>query len=425
AGRVVALADGPVVEFDGLVIATGAAPRPLPLPCPDGLRVHQLRTLADARGLAAAMVPGRHLVVVGAGFIGLEVASTARQLGLEVTVLEAASAPLNRVFGTAVGGWFRRLHEHHGVTVRCGSPPEAVETSGNGVRVRLRDGSRISADLVLAGVGAGPVTGWLQGSGLDIADGVRCRPDLATGVPGVVAAGDVARWHNRLFGEEMRVEHWTNAVEQGRHAAATLLGAREPYCPVPYFWTDQFDAKVRVVGRVDPGGEVAWEREDDTSLVVVFGREGVVQGAVCVNAPKRLAHYRRAIADRVAWRDLARDLEPVAPSASVDRGDGGWRPRAGAKETGGRRTLHRRPRRNDMTDTASGQDALALIELFPQHEDWSLQTMRLLAQVAVGGADLFECARTAARIGDKTTDGEVWYREWNRTAREVEAAGEA
>jgi len=324
AGRVVALADGSVVEFDGLVIATGAAPRPLPLPCPDGLRVHQLRTLADARGLAAAMVPGRHLVVVGAGFIGLEVASTARQLGLEVTVLEAASAPLNRVFGTAVGGWFRRLHEHHGVTVRCGSPPEAVETSGNGVRVRLRDGSRISADLVLAGVGAGPVTGWLQGSGLDIADGVRCRPDLATGVPGVVAAGDVARWHNRLFGEEMRVEHWTNAVEQGRHAAATLLGAREPYCPVPYFWTDQFDAKVRVVGRVDPGGEVAWEREDDTSLVVVFGREGVVQGAVCVNAPKRLAHYRRAIADRVAWRDLARDLEPVAPSASVDRGDGGW-----------------------------------------------------------------------------------------------------
>ena len=330
ARRLVALADGSVLEFDGLVIATGAAPRSLPVPCPDGSRVHQLRTLADARELAAAMAPGRHLVVVGAGFIGLEVASTARQLGLEVTVLEAASAPLSRTFGDAVGDWFRRLHEHHGVTVRCGNPPEAVETSSNGVRVRLRDGASVPADLVLAGVGAAPVTDWLRGSGLDIADGVRCGADLATGVPGVVAAGDVARWHNQLFGEETRVEHWTNAVEQGRHAAATLLGAREPYRPVPYFWTDQFDAKVRVVGRVDPGGEVAWEREDDTSLVVVFGRDGVVRGAVCVNAPKRLAYYRQAIADRVPWRDLARDLVPVAPSArgSPAATAGGERPGA-------------------------------------------------------------------------------------------------
>ncbi|MFS8497304.1 MAG: FAD-dependent oxidoreductase [Micromonosporaceae bacterium] len=317
ARRQVALADGSLVDFDGLVIATGSAARPLPLPCDDHRRLHQLRTLADARRLAEAMAPGRHLVVVGAGFIGLEVASTARQLGLDVTVVEAAAAPLSRVFGEAVGDWFRRLHERHGVTLRCGSAPVAVETSPGGVRVRFGDGTSVSADLLLAGVGAAPATGWLRDSGLDVTDGVRCRPDLGTAVPGVVAAGDVARWHNPLFGEEMRVEHWSNAVEQGRHAAATLLGAREPFRAVPYFWTDQFDAKVRVVGKVDPGAEIAWERQDDTSMVAVFGRDGVVRGAVCVNAPKQLAAYRRAIADRVAWRDVVRDLAPVAASSGA------------------------------------------------------------------------------------------------------------
>jgi len=321
AGRQVALADGRLVDFDGLVIATGSVARPLPLPCDDHRRVHRLRTLADAQRLAEAMASARHLVVLGAGFIGLEVASTARQLGLDVTVVEAAAAPLSRVFGEVVGGWFRRLHERHGVTLRCGSAPVAVETPPGGVRVRFGDGTGVSADLLLVGVGAAPATGWLHGSGLDVTDGVRCGPDLGTAVPGVVAAGDVARWHNHLFGEEMRVEHWSNAVEQGRHAAATLLGAREPYRAVPYFWTDQFDAKVRVVGQVDPTGEIAWERQDDTSMVAVFGRDGVVRGAVCVNAPRQLATYRRVIAGRAAWQDVVRDLAPVAPTAA-GAGDG-------------------------------------------------------------------------------------------------------
>lgn len=127
-------------------------------------------------------------------------------------------------------------------------------------------------------------------------------------MPGIVAAGDVARWHNALFAEDMRVEHWTNAVEQGRHAARTLLGERADYRPVPYFWTDQHDAKVRFVGRADAGDDMAFEEPKPGKLIVLFGRRGVLHGAVCVNAPRRLARYREAIADRMSWDEAVGGL---------------------------------------------------------------------------------------------------------------------
>jgi NADPH-dependent 2,4-dienoyl-CoA reductase/sulfur reductase-like enzyme len=140
---------------------------------------------------------------------------------------------------------------------------------------------------------------------VSVGDGILCEPDLATSVPDVVAAGDVARWHNRTFDESMRVEHWTNAVEQGRHAAATLLGERRPFESVPFFWTDQFDAKLRCVGRPGAADDVEILTENDTTLVAVYGRRGLLSGAVCVNAPRQLATLRQAVAARTPFAEVA------------------------------------------------------------------------------------------------------------------------
>lgn len=294
--------------YDGLVIATGSAARGLPVPSHQPERIHRVRTLTDSYRLRADLVPGRHLVIVGAGFIGLEVAAAARQAGLEVTVLEAAPTPLHRAFGGQLGQWFARLHERNGVVVRCGVKLREIVHGPGGFVLKFAEGPDLPADVVLAGVGAAPQTGWLDNSGIQTGNGVRCGRDLRTNVPGVVAAGDVAHWHNALFAEDMRIEHWTNAVEQGRHAARTLLGERDDYRAVPYFWTDQYDAKVRFVGRADAGDEIVIDEPKPNALIALFGRGGVIRGAVCVNAPRRLAQYRKAIYDRRPWTDVIGEL---------------------------------------------------------------------------------------------------------------------
>lgn len=306
---------GGEIAYDGLVIASGSTARDLPVPCGEPSRIHRLRTLEDSQRFRADLVPGRHLVVVGAGFIGLEVAATARRLGLDVTVVESAATPLNRAFGPQLGEWFRQLHQRNGVNVRCAVTLREIATEPNGFLLRLDEGPTLSADVVLAGVGAAPQTGWLIESGVAVANGVRCRSDLRTSVPDVVAAGDVAHWYNSLFAEGMRIEHWTNAVEQGHHAAETLLGDREDYLAVPYFWTDQYDAKVRFVGRADPGDDIVFEEPKPNALVALFGRHGVLRGAVCVNAPRRLQQYREAISNRTSWHDVVGGLADNACTA--------------------------------------------------------------------------------------------------------------
>lgn len=299
---------GDELAYDGLVVATGSAARELPIPCGDPTRIHRVRTAEDSRRLRADLVPGRHLVVVGAGFIGLEVAATARSLGLEVTVVETAATPLNRILGSEVGGWVRQLHERNGVQVRCAVALKDISKTADGFQVRFAEGPTMPADVVVAGVGAAPQTGWLQGSGIDVENGVRCAPDLSTNVPQVVAAGDVARWPNALFAEEMRVEHWTNAVEQGRHAAGTLLGEREDYRAVPYFWSDQHDAKLRFVGRADGDDDIAVAEPKPNALVALYGRGGVLRGALCVGTPRRLAQYRTAISNQTPWEEVAGEI---------------------------------------------------------------------------------------------------------------------
>ena len=304
ANRSVILAGGGEVSYDGLILATGSSARPLATPAGAG-PAHVLRTADDCARLHARLRPGEHLVIIGAGFIGLEVAATATMMGLDVSVVEVAPGPLHRVLGAEVGRWFERHHAAHGIGMHCGVGIEAIEADGRRSKVRLLDGTVLAADVLVAGVGARPAVEWLRGSGLQLSDGVACDPFLRTSAPDVVAAGDIARWHNTLFDEDLRVEQWTNAVEQGRYAAESLLGiAEQSYAAVPYFWSDQFDAKMRFVGVANAAQDVHVAEAGPDVLVALFGRDGLLRGALCVNAPRKLAGYRQAIADRVAWSDV-------------------------------------------------------------------------------------------------------------------------
>jgi NADPH-dependent 2,4-dienoyl-CoA reductase/sulfur reductase-like enzyme len=234
------------------------------------------------------------------------VAATAAKLGVSVTVVDVAPAPMSRAFGPTIGRWFTEAHSRNGVEIRCGTSVECIDDRDGAPEVVLAGGDRLSADVVVVGIGGVPAIDWLVGTGVDLANGVLCAPDLQTTIPGIVAAGDVAVWHNNSFDETMRVEHWTNALEQGRHAAGRLLGDRTPFSSIPYFWTDQFDLKLRFVGRADPTDDIVIETQNDKSLVALFGRGGILRGAVCVNAPRKLAQYRSAIGQSDAWMDAQR-----------------------------------------------------------------------------------------------------------------------
>lgn len=304
AGRLLRLADGTTLEYDGIVLATGSAARK-----PEGIggdttRIQLLRTQRDCELLRARLLPGSRLVVIGAGFIGLEVAATARSLGVDVTVVEIGPAPLAAVLGIEVGEWFGRLHEAHGVSIRCRQSVVAIQPDGDVSRVHLDRGEVIDADTVVAGVGAVPMTGWLGDSALDLANGgVVCDAQLRAAAPGVVAAGDIAHWHHELFAEHIRVAHWTNAVEQGRFAALSLLDACDgPYLSLPYFWTDQFTAGTRMIGHINGADRVCIRHSDLDCLVALYGRGETVRAAVCVNAPRALLASRRAIAAQLPWR---------------------------------------------------------------------------------------------------------------------------
>lgn len=308
--REIELSYGARVHFDGLVIATGASVRRLPGQ-PDLAGLHMLRTVEDCLALRAdlAREPSR-VIVVGAGFIGAEVAATARGLGLDVTLLEALAVPLQRVLGEEIGSVMAELHRDHGVDLRVSTGVEGFLEDGNGrvAGVRLTDGSSLEAEVVVVGVGVAPNTSWLDGSGLTLDNGVVCDETCLAG-PGVVAAGDVARWPSRRFGEVSRVEHWENAQEQGPHAARTLLGDAVAYDPVGWFWSDQYDRKIQLAGRTGPGDTV---RVIEGSLaqrrfVALFGRAGRAVGVLGFNRPAVVMRYRQRILDGLSWEDAMTD----------------------------------------------------------------------------------------------------------------------
>lgn len=308
-GRVVELDDGGErLEFDGLVVATGARPRTLPgTPALDGIFV--LRTLDDCLAIREHLQSRPRVVVIGAGFIGSEVAATCRGRGLHVTVLEMLATPLERAVGPVVGDACGKLHRAHGVDLRCGVKVAGFEGADRVERVRLADGSTIDADLVVVGVGVIPETRWLEDSGLALDDGVVCD-ETCLAAPGIVAAGDVARWPNPLFdGELMRVEHWTNATEQGVAAARRLLvddpAAAAAFAPVPFVWSDQYDVKIQVVGSIRGDDEVAVADGslDEHRFVALFGRSGRLVGALGFSRPRLVMQYRKLIAERASWED--------------------------------------------------------------------------------------------------------------------------
>ncbi len=309
------LDDGTTLPYDGLVIATGAEPRRLPgQPDLDG--VVELRTLADSLALRGRLRPGHRLTVIGAGFIGLEVAATATQAGCRVTVLEGAPAPMIRGLGPALGQAVATVHPRHGVDLRCGVAVDGIEGSSGVVRaVRLADGQRVESDTVLVAIGVRPSIDWLATSGLALGDGVVCDATLRTSAERVFAAGDCARWDHELFGEEMRVEHWTNAAEQGAAAAANLLGTlagepAEPYRAVPFFWSDQFERRIQFVGRAHGDDEIRVIAGDlDGDFAALYGYGGRLRGVLGVNLPKVVMPYRRLLAERVSWADALRHAD--------------------------------------------------------------------------------------------------------------------
>lgn len=290
--RTVVLVDGTEVGYDRLIIATGSRVRTLPS---GNEHIASLRTVDDAVALHARLAEAERVAVVGAGFLGLEAAATIAATGRGVTVVEVAPVPLARVLGDEAGDWFRDFHGRHGVTVHCGTRATSVQSGRSGYTVHTAGGTSIAADLVVGAFGAVPAIDWLRGSGIATSDGVLCDRSLRTSIPDVFAAGDVARWYNPMFDEDMRVEQWTNAVEQGRHVARMLLGADDAYAPIPYCWSDQFDARIRFIGRANGADEVHLAAAVGDSLVAVFGRGGVQVGALCVNATSQLPHHRLAI----------------------------------------------------------------------------------------------------------------------------------
>jgi 3-phenylpropionate/trans-cinnamate dioxygenase ferredoxin reductase subunit len=307
-----------VLAFDGLVVATGASARRLPdTPPLEG--IHVLRTLDDCLALRADFdrPPGR-VAVIGAGFIGAEVAATARGRGLEVTVIEALDVPLERALGREMGMVAAAIHRDNGVDLRLGVGVAGLDGAEGGrvEGVRLADGSVVVADVVVVGIGVVPNTTWLEGSGLTIDNGIVVD-DTLLAAPGVVAAGDIARWPSARFGELLRIEHWETAIQMGEAAARRLLVAEgEPaptFDPVPWFWSDQYDRKIQLAGRSGPDDlvEVVHGSVDERRFVALYGRGGKVVGVLGINRPRHVMQLRQLVIDEVDWHDglrMAREL---------------------------------------------------------------------------------------------------------------------
>lgn len=303
----VSLAGGATIATDATIIATGASPRTIGPPM-DG--VFTMRTLDDAIGIRGAFAEAERVVVVGAGFIGAEVAATARQAGLSVTMVEMADAPFERSLGTEMGAVLADVHRDHGVDLRLGVGVSSLVSEGTAsprvTGVELTDGTTLDADVVVVGIGVTPNTEWLVDSGLTIDNGVVCDETMLA-APNVVAAGDVARWPNSLFDEMMRIEHWDNATAQAVHAAKRLVHGESvgAYAPVPWFWTDQYDRKIQLAGRT--GGADSFEivngSVDERKFAALYGRSGRVTAVLGFNRPRHVMRYRMMIEQQLSWED--------------------------------------------------------------------------------------------------------------------------
>jgi len=310
-GRRVTLADGTWADYDRLIIATGARVRTLPGIAPrPGLLV--LRTLDDAVALREALTTATRVAVVGMGFIGLEVAAACRSRGVGVVAIESLPVPLAPIVGPTLGETLLAMHADHGVEVRTGVTVTGIYGEPRVAGVALSDGSRVDADVVVVGIGVVPNTEWLESSGLLLDNGVVCNGS-GEAAPGVYAAGDVARMANVWYGEAPRIEHWTNAVEQGVHVAEQMLGSADAapsFSSVPYFWSDQYDRKIQFVGRARPHDEmvVVDGSTAERRLTALYRRGDRVVACLTVNQPRALIKYRKLLASHPSWDTALSDI---------------------------------------------------------------------------------------------------------------------
>jgi 3-phenylpropionate/trans-cinnamate dioxygenase ferredoxin reductase subunit len=316
----VTLGDGSAIAFDRLLLATGSRPRPLTVPGAQLDGVHYLRTFADADALKAAAQPGTSAVVVGAGWIGLEVAASLRQAGVEITVVEPAQVPYERTFGQEVGEFYRDLHLGHGVNFRLGEGVEALLGSTAVSAVRTSSGETIDADLVVAGIGAIPSTELAEQAGLGVDNGVLVSETLATSNPSVYAAGDIANQLHPFYKSRIRIEHWANALEQGPAAARAMLGEKSPYELLPFFFSDQYDLGMEYAGHASSWDEVVFRGERDSGEFIAFW---LTSGAVVagmnvniwdVNDQIQALIRSRAQIDKAKLKDLDTPLQALVTS---------------------------------------------------------------------------------------------------------------
>jgi NADPH-dependent 2,4-dienoyl-CoA reductase/sulfur reductase-like enzyme len=293
------------VLFDGLVIASGALPRTWPVePVPDGVSV--LRTVDDCLAIRQRLGSRPRVVVIGGGFIGAEVTASCRSLGLDVVMIVKSSGPMVSALGKEMAGCWAELHRAHGVDLRVDVGVDGLVGNGHVEAVKLTDGSRVPADLVVIGLGVTPATEWLSDSGLRMDDGVLCDATGAVeGGTGVVAAGDVARWWHPVYERHLRIEHWDHAARQGAAAARTLLAGpadAKPHSEVPYFWSDQYDVKLQTLGATAEYDDFHIVEGDprDWRFVAAYGREGRTV-AVLATIPGRVDAYRDAIVNRTEF----------------------------------------------------------------------------------------------------------------------------
>jgi NADPH-dependent 2,4-dienoyl-CoA reductase/sulfur reductase-like enzyme len=314
--------DAGEVPYRSLVIATGAAPRTLP-GTGSLTGVHVLRTIDDARAIRAAVDAGARTVVVGAGFIGSEIAASANQRGSKVTVVEALPTPLARAVGEQMGLALAALHERHGTDLRVGVGVDGLE--GNDAAavtaVRLADGSRIEADLVVVGIGVTPTTAWLADSGLELGNGIECDETLATSAPGVYAAGDLVSWPNAATGTRMRLEHWTIAAEQGGTAGRNAADPDTalPFATVPYFWSDWYGKRIQFVGVATDADETRTVIGDlaGDSFLVLYRRGDALIGVLGLEQRGNVMKFRSLLGAAAGWDDAVAFGEERAKAAAA------------------------------------------------------------------------------------------------------------
>jgi 3-phenylpropionate/trans-cinnamate dioxygenase ferredoxin reductase component len=313
----VTLPDGRELPFDRLLLATGAEARRIPVPGADLDGIHYLRTLADCDILRDRLHGGGHVVVVGAGWIGSEFAASARQRGLNVTIIDPVSLPNERIFGAEIGAFYRNVHAQHGVELVLGEGVEAFQGDGTVARVRTTAGRTIECDFAVVGIGVAPRVALAQQAGLEVDNGILVDEKLQTSAPNVFAAGDVARGWQPFYGERIRVEHWANALHQGPAAAQAMLDEPVSYDRIPYFYSDQYDVGMEYSGHAPKWDEIVFRGDPDAAAFVAFWLkdERVVAGMNVnvwdVNAHVEALIRTRQPADVRALRDPDTPLESL------------------------------------------------------------------------------------------------------------------